>query len=212
MKIALIGSGNIGGTLARLFTNAGHAVALANSRGPESLREFVAELGPQVQALDVEAAAAFGDVVILATPWRLPEALPRPETVAGKIVVDAMNPYAAGGGLVDLGDSTSSEETLKRLPGARLVKAFNTIYFKHLAANGDIDQPLPERHAIFMAGDDIDAKRVVMNLIEEIGFAPVDTGTLREGGRRQQPGSEIYNRPMSGADAEVTVSRWPDAD
>ncbi|HEX2205013.1 MAG TPA: NAD(P)-binding domain-containing protein [Longimicrobium sp.] len=201
MKIGIIGAGNIGATAARLFAGAGHEVALSNSRGPGSLAALVEDIGPGARALAVDDAAAWGEVVLLAVPWRSPEALPSPDAVAGKVVVDAMNPYGDGGGVIDLGDSTSSEETAKRLPGARLVKALNTIWAQHLAKNGRTDVPVEERHAIFLAGDDAEAKGIVARLVEEIGFAPVDSGGLREGGRLQEPGSPFYNRPMTGADA-----------
>lgn len=196
MKIGIIGSGHIGGAAARLFINAGHEVALSNSRGPQSLEEFVKELGPRARAMTVEQAARFGDIVLLAVPWRKPSALPPPKTVAGKIVIDAMNPYSDSGEVLDLGDMTSSEEVRNRLPQARLVKAFNTIYYQHLATRGRKELPIEQRHVIFVAGDDADAKHVVSRLIEDIGFAPIDTGSLREGGRSQQPGSPIYNHPM----------------
>ena len=195
MKIGIIGSGHIGGTLAKLFVGAGHDVMLSNSRGPESLRDEVAALGPHARAGEVAEAARFGDVVVLAVPWRSPEALPPADTVPGRIVIDAMNPYTAEGGQVDLGASSSSEETAKRLPGARLVKAFNTIWFKHLDENGDPSKPVDERHAIPVASDDAAAKQTVMQLIEEIGFGPVDNGSLRNG-KTQQPGEAIYNAPM----------------
>lgn len=198
----------IGATTARLFAAAGHDVALSNSRGPQSLQELVRDIGPRARAMTVEDAARFGDLVLLAVPWRAPQALPPPDAVAGKIVVDAMNPYSASGGIEDLGGLTSSEHTQRRLPGARLVKAFNTIWYKHLAANGRKDLPVPERHAIFVAGDDGEAKRAVMALIEEIGFGPVDMGPLAEGGRRQQPGSPIYNKPMTVAEATVANSEF----
>jgi predicted dinucleotide-binding enzyme len=126
-------------------------------------------------AVTVEEAARWGEVILLAAPWRSPEALPKPETVAKKIVIDAMNPYKPDCTFYDLGDSTSSEETAMRLPGARLVKAFNTIYYEHLASRRRTDLPVDQRHAIFVAGDDTEAKHVVTRLIEEIGFAPVDT-------------------------------------
>jgi predicted dinucleotide-binding enzyme len=207
MKIGIIGAGNIGATAARLFVQAGHDVALSNSRGPESLRKLIAELGPRAHALTVDEAARFGEVVLLAVPWRSPQALPKPEAVAGKIVIDAMNPYKPDFTIYDLGDSTSSEETAKRLPGARIVKAFNTIYYQDLASRGRTDLPMEQRHAIFVAGDDAAAKGVVRQLIEEIGFAPVDTGSLRDGGRRQQPGSPIYNKPMTGQEAQAALSQ-----
>jgi 8-hydroxy-5-deazaflavin:NADPH oxidoreductase len=205
MRIGIIGAGMIGSTLGTLFARAGHEVALSNSRGAESLAATVAAIGGGVRAMSVEDAAAWGELVVLAVPWRKPEALPPAELVAGKIVVDAMNHYREGGGLHDMGTSSSSEETAKRMPGARLVKAFNTIYFKHLEANGTPQLPVHERHAIFVAGDDEEAKRVVSELIEQIGFAPVDTGSLRDGGRRQQPGTSIYNMPMRGKEAQEII-------
>jgi hypothetical protein len=205
MNIGIIGAGNIGATAARLFTRAGHQVALSNSRGPDSLAALVQELGPGARALPVEDAARFGEVVLLAVPWHRPEALPSAESVRGKIVIDAMNPYRPGGGLYDLGDATSSEETAKRLPGARLVKAFNSIWYKHLAENGDVNLPVGQRHAIYVAGDDAQAKAVVRDLIAAIGFDPVDTGSLREGGKKQQPESPVYNRILKGAEAEAVL-------
>ena len=208
MRIGIVGSGHIGGTLARLFTRAGHTVVVSNSRGPESLKDLIDELGPTASAGTVSEAAEASEVVVIAIPWRATDSLPAPKSVAGKIVIDAMNPYQAGGE-VDFGDSTSSEETAKRLPGARLVKAFNTTWYKHLADNGRVDLPVDERHAIFLASDDVEAKSVVSSLIESIGFAPVDTGTLRTGGRRQRVGSPIYNVPMTGSKAREIVAALP---
>jgi predicted dinucleotide-binding enzyme len=201
MRIGIIGAGDIGGTLGRLWARAGHEVALSNSRGPDSLREQVAELGPGARAATVEDAARWAEVVLLAVPWRRPEALPPAQLVAGKIVIDAMNPYAEDGAVLDLGAGTSSEETQKRLPGARLVKAFNTIWYQHLATRGRTDLPPDERHAVFVAGDDAEAKSVVMGLIDEIGFAPVDNGGLRDGGLRQQPGAPLYDQVLTAAEA-----------
>jgi 8-hydroxy-5-deazaflavin:NADPH oxidoreductase len=205
MKIAVIGAGMIGATAARLFTQADHEVVVSNSRGPASLAPLVAELGPRARAMTVADAARWGEVVLLAVPWRTPDALPPPDTVAGKIVIDAMNPYGADGKVMALGPSSSSEETAKRLPGARLVKAFNTIWFKHLAERGRPDLRADDRHAIFVAGDDEAAKRVVMNLIDDIGFGSADTGSLAEGGRRQQPDGPFYNKVMTVRDAREAL-------
>lgn len=201
MKIGILGAGNIGAAAARLFVAAGHEVAVSNSRGPETLRELIRELGPQAHAMTIRDAARFGDVILLAVPWRAPEALPEPALLRNKIVMDAMNPYRPDGGFYDLGGSTSSEEVLKRMPDARLVKAFNTIYYVHLATRGGKDLPLEERHTIYVAGDDAEAKKLVAGLIEEIGFAAVDTGSLREGGRLQQPDSPIYNKTYNKREA-----------
>jgi predicted dinucleotide-binding enzyme len=89
------------------------------------------------------------------------------------------------------------------LPGARIVKAFNTIWFKHLAERGRKDAPIDDRHAIFVAGDDEDAKKIVGKLIEEIGFGAVNTGSLVEGGRRQQPNTSLYNKVLTRREAQV---------
>jgi len=211
MKIGIIGAGRIGGTVARLLAGAGHEVALSNSRGPASLAETVETINREagstrVRATTADEAAAFGELVLLAAPWRSLDNLPRAEALRGTIVSDATNPYGASGQLIDLGTSTSSEEVAKRLPGARMVKAFNTINWEHLAKQGRTDLPLERRRAIFIAGDDVAAKKVVAAVIEEIGFAPVDTGGLRDGGRSQQAGSPLSNRNLTQAEAVAILA------
>jgi predicted dinucleotide-binding enzyme len=193
MDIGVIGSGNIGGTVATLLARAGHQVAVSNRRGPDSLAELVDSIGPNAHAATVEDAARFGDVVFLAVPWRTPEALPPADVVDGKVVVDAMNPYSESFGIIDTSPTSSSEMTAERLPGARLVKGFNTMLAATLASGGG--KPPGERLVLFVSGDDADAKAVVSGLISEIGFAPVDLGSLAEGGRRQQPGGDLYKAP-----------------
>ena len=198
MKIGIIGSGNIGGTAAKLFAKAGHEVAISNSRGPESLKSFVSSVGPNIMANTVEDAIKFGEVILLAIPWRRrQDLLSVSKLLDGKIVIDAMNPYSENFEVIDLGNSTSSEEVLKQIPNSRLIKAFNTIYYEHLRTKGNPNAPIEDRFTIFVAGDDLEAKAIVSKLTEDIGFAPVDTGSLREGGRKQQPGSPIYNNPMT---------------
>ncbi len=201
MKIGIIGAGKIGATAARLFVTAGHNVAISNSRGPESLRPLVHELGPKATAMSVDETGSFAEIILLAVPWHMENALPSAERLRGKVVIDAMNPYNPAGGFFDLNGTTSSEIVLKRLPEARLVKAFNTIYYEHLATRGRKELPVQERHAIYLAGDDVQAKKVVADLIEEIGFAPVDTGSLHDGGQLQQPDSPIYNQTFSAREA-----------
>ncbi|WP_224241871.1 NADPH-dependent F420 reductase [Hyalangium gracile] len=195
MKIGIIGSGHIGDTAARLFVQAGHEVALSNSRGPQSLKERVQQLGPQARATTVEEAAAFGEVVLVAIPLKAYGSLPRAQ-LAGKIVIDAMNYYSQRDGELDFQGHTSSEFIARYLSGARLVKAFNTMWFKTLGEDGKPGAPLDERLVLFIAGDDAEAKQAVSRLIEQVGFAAVDTGTLAVGGKHQQPGAAVYNRPM----------------
>ena len=208
MNVGIIGAGMIGGTLARLLSEKGHFVAVSNSRGPGTLSELAAQLGPNARASTIEEAEAFGEVVVLAIPFGSYASIPA-GPLSGKVVIDAMNYYPARDGeidQIDRGGLTSSELVAGHLPGARLVKAFNTMHFKTLASAGYPAAPVADRLAIFLAGDDPEAKATVSRLIEEIGFAPVDTGPLREGGRRQQPGSVINNRPMTPREAEEALS------
>lgn len=203
MKIGIIGAGNIGGAAARLLVDAGHEVAIANSRGPESLREQVAELGARAQALNVEEAVKFGEVVLIAIPFGKFRELPA-AAFNGKIVIDANNYYPQrDGNFNDLekDKTTSSELLAQHLKGARIVKGFNTIWVQHLKTQGNPELPPNDRRAIFIAGDDDAGKKVVANLIDDIGFAAVDTGSLPEGGKKQQPGSAVYNKTLTAREA-----------
>ncbi len=204
MQIGIIGTGHIGGTLARKLVQAGHEVGIANAHGPGTLREFVGELGARSCPMTVEEAASFGDVVILAIPFgsygEVPSVL-----LDGKIVVDTMNYYPRRDGVYDAlesGQTTSSELLQQHLPRARVVKAFNTTRAVVLRDRG---RPAgsPGRIAIPVAGDDSDAKRVVMDLVDQTGFDAVDAGTRAEG-RRLQPGSPVYTAHL---DAETTRER-----
>jgi predicted dinucleotide-binding enzyme len=126
MNIGILGSGHIGGTLGRHWARAGHVVSFS-SRHPKDLRKLVKEVNKGAQAGTLEEAARFGDVVVLAIPWRNKHDLPQSDLFKEKLVIDAMNPYSAFGRVMDLDDKTSSEVIAKLLPGVRLVKAFNTM-------------------------------------------------------------------------------------
>ena len=207
MKIGVVGSGNIGGNAARLFVRAGHEVALSNSRGGEGLDELVKELGDKAHATTIENAAKFGDVVLVAIPFGNFSDLPA-DAFKGKVVIDTGNYYPERDGKfpqLDRDETTSSELMSAHLKEARLVKGFNTIYFRHLASQGDTSLSLEDRRAIFIAGDDSQAKEIVARLIEEIGFAAVDTGFLHEGGRSQQPGTAIYNKDVTAKEAAALL-------
>lgn len=206
MNIGIIGAGHIGATTARLFLDAGHNVAISNSRGPETLRALVDELGPNARAATPAEAARFGEVVLLAVPLKDYPSLPVNE-LRGKIAIDAMNYYPGRDGQLaslDSGAQTSSELVAAHLAGARVVKAFNTIWFEHLKTRGNKTAPVDERRVIFVAGDDAEAKAVVSRLIEEIGFGPLDTGSLRASAR-QQPDTPVYNKDISVAEARGMV-------
>ncbi|HEX2771298.1 MAG TPA: NAD(P)-binding domain-containing protein [Micromonosporaceae bacterium] len=208
MRIGIIGAGMIGGSLAALFGERGHEVLLSNSRGPHTLQGQVAALPAAVRAETVEDAARGGDVVVVAIPLYRFTDLPA-EAFAGKIVVDAGNYYPSRDGVLpqlESGQTTSSEMVAGHLAGARLVKAFNTIYFQNLRDDGRPDAPDEDRVAIPVAGDDAKAKGVVAELIREIGFAPVDAGSLAEG-RRQEPGTPVYGQVVGPAEARDLLAR-----
>jgi 8-hydroxy-5-deazaflavin:NADPH oxidoreductase len=207
MKIGIIGAGYIGGNSARLFAKAGHEVAIANSRGPETLRELIDEIGAGARAVTTEEAAKFGDLVMVSIPLGKYKELPA-DAFRGKIVIDTNNYYPERDGQIaelDEDETTSSELLAAHLAGARIVKGFNTIWFEHLKTQGDTSLPVEQRRAIFIAGDDAEAKKTVAGLIEEIGFAAVDTGGLRDGGAAQQPGTAVYNRNLTQKEAQAIL-------
>ncbi len=182
-----IGSGNIGSTVARLAIAAGDDVVMSNSRGPETLTELVAELGPRASAGTAAEAAKAGDVVVVTIPLRSRGDVPVDE-LAGKVVLDTMNYYPQRDGQVpELDDeSTTTSELLQaHLPESHVVKVFNNIYFGHLAA---LPRPSdsPERSALAIAGDDEAAKEQVTVLLDRIGYDTVDLGPLAEGWRTQR--------------------------
>jgi predicted dinucleotide-binding enzyme len=203
MKIGIIGAGNIGATAARLLVRTGHEVAISNSRGGEGLESLVAELGSNARATTIEEAAHFGEIALIAIPFGKYETLPS-DAFKGKVVIDAGNYYPGRDGNfseLDKDETTSSELVSSHLKEARYVKGFNTIWFQHLATQGNTELPLEDRRAIFIAGDDSGAKEIAARLIEEIGFAAVDTGFLSEGGRQQQPGTTVYNKDLTSKQA-----------
>ncbi len=193
MRIGLIGSGRIGGTLARLAVDNGHDVVLSNSRGPDTLADLTAELGGRARAGTVAEAAAEGEVVVVTVPLKVYATVPA-DLLNGKIVIDTNNYYPDRDGHfeeLDDGSSTSSELLAEHLTGSFVVKAFNSIYFEDLASQG---QPAgtPGRRALPIAGDDASAKAIVAGIIDSFGFDVVDAGPLAEGWRFQ-PDQPAYN-------------------
>jgi 8-hydroxy-5-deazaflavin:NADPH oxidoreductase len=200
-RVGVIGAGHIGATAARLLAGAGYDVALANSRGPETLADLAAEIGGRAES--VEGAARHGDVVLLAIPFGAYADLPE-ASLTGRIVIDAGNYYPGRDGhdpQLDGDETTSSELLAARLPGARVVKALNTLVWTVLRdRSGERD-----RIALFMAGDDQDAKGRVAALIGDIGFAPVDAGGLADGGRKLQPGAPLSGAVLTESEAGARV-------
>ncbi|MEV4755425.1 NADPH-dependent F420 reductase [Micromonospora sp. NPDC049559] len=204
--IGLIGSGHIGGTVARLAVAAGYDVVLSNSRGPETLADLVAELGPRARAGTPTEAATAGDLVVVSIPLRAYRDVPV-EPLAGKPVIDTNNYYPSRDGhIAELDDdSTTSSELLQRhLPDAHVVKGFNNINFRHLA---ELSRPPgdPGRSALAIAGDDEQAKALVTEFLDTIGYDTVDAGPLAEGWRFQ-PGTPAYGRPYGSSQDDFMQS------
>ncbi len=207
MKIGIIGAGHIGGTAAKLFAEAGHEIAIANSRGAETLKDLVEEIGENAKAVSVEEAIDFGEIVFVSIPFGKYKELPR-TGFEGKIVIDSNNYYPDRDGVfedIEENKITSSELLAEHLNDANIVKAFNTIWFEHLKTQGNKDLPTENRRVIFLCGDDAEAKKKVSGLIEEIGFGAYDTGNLRGGGQTQAVGSAIYNRDLTVAEVEAVL-------
>lgn len=211
LKIGILGAGRLGQTLARLLVKAGYRVKLANSRNPHSLASLVKELGTLASAGTAKAVFDSSDIVIIATRWeQTPAAVRELGPLNGKIVVDATNnrfgPGAAD--LYDLGGLTSSEVVAALVPGARLVKAFNHQPILELASLPD-SYSGAERKALFIAGDDADAKQIAAQIIRDIGGEPVDTGNLRDGGLLQGTGGALagFGRLLDVSEAQSLLAK-----
>jgi predicted dinucleotide-binding enzyme len=193
--VGFIGSGRIGGTVARLAVAAGYPVILSNSRGPDTLADLVAELGPLARAA-TPAEVAAGDLVMVSIPLRAYRSVPV-APLAGKIVMDTNNYYPQRDGQIEAldNDSTTGPELLQEHLGtARVVKVFNNINFARLA---QLPRPAgaPDRSALPIAGDDPAAKAEVTAFLDAIGYDVVDAGPLGAGGRRFQVDTPAYGRP-----------------
>ncbi|WP_073253121.1 NAD(P)-binding domain-containing protein [Cryptosporangium aurantiacum] len=203
--VGFIGSGHIGGTVARLAVAAGYDVVLSNSRGPETLADLVAELGPRARAATASEAAAAGDLVVVSIPLGAYQKVPV-EPLAGKPVIDTNNYYPQRDGQIpELDDaSTTSSELLQRhLPTSHVVKVFNNIFWRSLHS---LARPAgaPDRSALAVAGDDADAKATVVGFLDAIGYDAVDAGPLAEGAR-YQPGTFAYGGIYAGDSLEDAV-------
>ena len=212
--IGLIGAGHIGSQLARLAVSHGYDVIVSNSRGPDTLRPLVDELGPHARAGTPRQAAEAGDIVVVTIPLKNIGDVPV-APLAGKIVIDTNNYYPQRDGHIqELDDerTTTSELLQHHLPASKVVKAFNHIYAASLTTDG---QPAgtPNRRALGMAGNDAKSKATVAALIGQFGFDVVDMGPLSESWRLQRdtPGygprrtAEELQRDIAAAQRTVRV-------
>jgi predicted dinucleotide-binding enzyme len=210
MDIGVIGTGRIGSTLAGGFARAGHRVAIANSHGPQSLRELELELGDRCTATTPEDAVRRSDVVVLALPFGHFGDFPG-SAADGKTVIDATNYDPRRDGHfphLDDGTETSSELIQHWLDHAHVVKAFNAMRWDHLRDYGH-EGGATHRYGIAVSGDAGPAKRQVFDLIEELGYEPVDAGNLAEGGRKHQPGTDVFLADLWAEDLRSRVGVLP---
>ena len=195
MTIGIIGSGAIGTAFARTLSRAGIEAIISNSRGPDSLADLSRALGPSIKAGTREEAAR-ADIVFVAVNWtRLPAAMAGLPDWKGRIVIDANNaiepPLFKP---VELGGRASSEAFADLVPGARVVKAFNHLRAELLATDPHSNGG---RRVLFYSGNDTTAKAEVATLIERLGFAGIDLGTLASGGKLAQfPGGPLPNQNL----------------
>ncbi|MCW2811779.1 MAG: NADPH-dependent reductase [Friedmanniella sp.] len=185
--IGLIGAGHIGSQVARAAIASGYDVVLSNSRGPETLVDLVAELGPRARAATAQQAAEAGDLVVVTIPLTAIDQVPV-EPLVGKIVIDTNNYYPQRDGQIAALDeerTTTAELLQDHLPQSRVVKGFNHIYSAQITTDGT-PAGTPGRRALVIAGDDPAAKATVTELLDGFGFDTVDAGPLAEGWRIQR--------------------------
>ena len=193
--LGLIGSGRIGSTVAKLAVDVGLDVVLSNSRGPETLKDLCAELGPRARAAHGDECAVAGDLVLVSVPLLAYPSLPA-ASLAGKTVLDTGNYYPQRDGQIaalDARSLTDSEYLARHLPGARVVKVFNNIFFRHLQ---NLARPADaaDRTYLPVAADNSGAKISVVAFLDSIGYGAVDDESLAESWR-QQPGTPVYGTP-----------------
>ena len=192
MSISIVGSGSIGTALARHFAHKSLAVSLANTRGVSALAPLAAELGASVKAADLDEALQ-ADMVILALPFSAVSEIANKAAWAGRIVIDATNAIDKPGFTpTDFGGKLSSAVVAETLAGSRVVKAFNTL---PAAILGQDPEEGGARRVLFLSGDDPAARKNVAALVESLGFAPLDLGSLSEG-RPQQFGGPLVLRNL----------------
>jgi predicted dinucleotide-binding enzyme len=208
MKIGAIGAGHIGGTIGGLWIKAGHPVFLS-SRHPEELQALVARLGLLAQAGTVDQAIAFGDVVFIAVPYGALPQIGRDygKSLAGKIVLDANNAVASRDGPIaeEVERNGIGVTSQKYLPGARLVRAFNTL--SYAIFEREANRPAP-RLAVPIAGDDQEAVEVAATLVRDAGFDPVEVGKLADASRFQR-GAPGYGQNVGAAELRQKLSLAP---
>src|SRR6266496_353617 len=196
MEIGTIGAGSFAQAFAKRALKAGHKVKFSNSRGPDSLREIVNQLGPGAMAATREEAAAC-EMVLLAVPWdNVPETLAGLPKWRNQILIDGTNPFHGKAGNFTpaaVGKLSTSQLVAALAPGARVVKALNNMTVPNFGADPVVNGA---RRVAFISADDNGAKKQVQTLLEAFGYAVIDLGNLRDGGLIQQAGGPLAGRNL----------------
>ena len=196
MEIGTIGAGAFAQAFAKRALKAGHKVKLSNQHGPDSLRPIAHQLGPGATAASKEEAAAC-EMVLLAVPWdNVPETLASLPRWNNQILIDGTNPFHGKAGkfiLVDVGNLSTSQFIAALAPGARVVKALNTMIVPTLEAGPVVNGA---RRVVFISADDEGAKKEVETLLAGFGYSVIDLGNLRDGGLIQQAGGPLAGRDL----------------
>jgi hypothetical protein len=205
MDIGIIGSGQIGGTLARHLTALGHKVSIANSRGPDSLKTFAAETG--AAASTVEQAARAPDLVIVTIPERAVRDLPREVLAAtSAVVIDTGNYYPSrDGSIPEIENGLTESQWVSQVLGRPVLKAFNNIVASSLSGRG-LPSGSPSRVCLSVAGDDARGKQTVLALVDALGFDGIDAGGLADSWR-QQPGTPAYCKDLDVAALKAALAQ-----
>ena len=204
MRIGIVGAGRIGGNCARQFARGGHEVKLSFSRDPSRLEALAGEIGERASVGTPAEAAEVGEVVVLSVPWDLiDEALEQAGSLDGKIVIDTTNQY--GSANLPAEGETAAQHNAGRMLGALYTKSFNTLTSAFQAETAF--RPESERVVQWVCGDDAVAKQVVMGLIADAGYAPVDLGTNADAAIMEMPRrpGAVYGEEYRLPDAERVV-------
>jgi 8-hydroxy-5-deazaflavin:NADPH oxidoreductase len=205
MRIGIVGAGRIGGNCATQFAKGGHEVKLSFARDQGRLESLASEIGDKASVGTPAEAAEFGEVVVFSVPWdTIDQALSEAGSLEGRIVIDTTNQY--GSERLPPEGQTAAQWNASRMPGARYTKSFNTLTSAFQAEAAD--RPEAERVVQWVCGDDAEAKRAVMSLIAEAGYAPVDIGGNADCAVMEMPprDSAVYGEEYRLPEAEQVVA------
>ncbi|MDQ4492084.1 NAD(P)-binding domain-containing protein [Sinomonas sp. ASV486] len=208
--IGIIGAGHIGSQIARKAVGLGYDVVISNSRGPETLADLVAELGPRAKAAVAAEAAEAGDFAVVTVPFKNLEQVPV-QPLAGKVVIDTNNYYWERDGhiaVLDEGQATVSGLLQEHLPTSKVAKGFNHIRYTDITTDGT-PAGTPDRRALATASDSPEAAELVTRLYDEFGFDTVNVGPLAGSWRVERDRPAYAAGRQTAAELEANLAKAP---